>query len=115
MSKIHVLETIHGIANVVLHTNTPAGNNSVGIAWKEAGLNSGKLGTTMLTEGTGAGQITTAEKAQVESGDVIEIVDSIHVESGGATADSIDELAGPIINEYEAELQRKLNYFGYTG
>lgn len=114
MSKIHVLETDHREAKVVLHTATPAGNNSVGIAWKEAGLNSGKLGTTMLTEGTGAGQILTAEKAQVESGDVIEIVSSIHVESGGATSASINEMADQIITKHEAELQVILNYYGYT-
>ena len=68
MSKIHALETNDSIAQVVLHTATPVGNNSVGVSWKDAGLNSGKLGTTALTEGTGAGQILTTEKAQVEAG-----------------------------------------------
>lgn len=114
MSKIHVLETDHREAKVVLHTDTPAGNNSVGISWKEAGLNSGRLGTTVLTEGTGAGQIATAEKTQVESGDVIEIADTIHVESGGATSASIDEMADQLIDKHEADLQIILNYYGYT-
>lgn len=92
MSKFHVLETNAGEASVVLHSVMPAGNNSVGVSWKDANLNSGSQGTTVLSEGTGAGQITTAEKANIEAGDVLEVTGLIPVESGGATPASINEL-----------------------
>ena len=64
MSKIHALQNFGGNVQVVLHTPMPSGNNSVGVSWKNAALNSGIQGITSMTEGTGAGQITTAEKTK---------------------------------------------------
>ena len=114
MSKIHVLETNAGEARVVLHSAMPAGNNSVGVSWKDAALNSGQQGTTVLMEGTGAGQITTAELADVTAGDVLEVAGTIPVDSGGGTAASINEMADLIINSYKGTMQVVLKYFGYT-
>lgn len=115
MSKIHVLTAdITGNYQVAIHTQTPSGNNSAGISWKVSGLNSNLIGITILTEGTGAGQITTAEKATIVSGDVIEIIANIPAEFGGATSSSLNEMANNVINEYITKLSKQLKYFGYT-
>ncbi len=114
MSKIHVLENNNGKYRVVLHFNVPAGSNSAGKTWKDCALSSGDGVTTILPEGTGTGQIATAEKASIESGDVLEVVDNILLESGGASSASVDAMADTIINNKKALLQQKYKYYGYT-
>lgn len=118
MAKIHVLESnVDGSFRVVLHTPVPAGNNSAGKSWKDSLLNSGRSGSTILPEGPGPGQITTAEKADVEAGDVIEIIDTLKVDpriSGAPLVALVEQLADEAIAEYFARLARELKYFGYT-
>lgn len=115
MSKMHILTAdTTGNYRVVIHTPTPSGNNSVGISWKIAGLNSSLIGTTIMTEGIGAGQITTAERNQIISGDILEIVTSIPAESGGTTVQSINQMVDQIINQTLSDLAKRLKYFGYT-
>lgn len=115
MSKIHVLSAdTNGNYQIVIHTNTPAGNNSAGISWVTAGLNAGLLGISVMAVGTGAGQITTAEKANVTAGTVIEIVINIPAESGGATSASLDNMVNQIITQRINDLAKQLKYFGYT-
>ena len=114
MSKIHAFENFAGNVQVVLHTAMPAGSNSVGVSWKNAAINSGIQGTTVMVEGTGAGQIATAEKTSVLAGDVIEISGkTIPYASGGGGLPSVNEMADLLINEYKADLQLKLQYFGF--
>lgn len=126
MSKIHILgATDEGQYRVVLHFNMPPGNNSAGLTWKSAYVNNWRLNHisqagailapySIMEEGTGPGQITTAERNQVIAGDVIEIVASIRAESGGTTAASLTAMADQIIAETQARLARELKYFGYT-
>lgn len=71
MARFHVLAGNNNVYSVVVHTATPNGNNSAGVSWKVALVNSGMARTTM-TEGNAAGQITAQEKASIEAGDVIE-------------------------------------------
>jgi hypothetical protein len=72
MARIHVLQrTGLNTYDCVVHSPTPAGNNSAGVAWATALVNSG-LNVTRLETGTGPGQITSAEAAQVAAGTVIE-------------------------------------------
>jgi len=117
MSKVHVLNSdTSGNFNVVLHTAVVAGNNSAGKSWKNCMLNSGRAGTTVLLEGTGPGQITTAEKAQVTSGDVWEMQTTITVDvnlSGQALLNLATELCDAFIAEYKTRMQRELKYFGF--
>lgn len=114
MSKVHVLTSdMSGNYHIVIHTPTPSGNNSAGVSWKTAGLNSGLMGITTLTEGTGAGQITTSERTTIISGDIIEIVTTIPAESGGASSQSLDQMINQIINQTLSDLEKKLKYFGY--
>lgn len=75
MARFHVLDRNGQEVNVAVHVLTPAGNNAAGIPWATAVKNSGKYGTTILLDGDGtAGTIDAAEKAQIVSGDVIEVI-----------------------------------------
>lgn len=116
MSTVHVLEQNNGEFRCVLHFAVPAGNNSAGLTWKAVGLASGRTGTTRLTEGTGPGQITTSEKAQVVSGDVVEFESMLRAESGGLTGAllgaTVDAMATAAIAAYQAEFARTFKWYG---
>ncbi|MBU2118642.1 MAG: hypothetical protein KJ954_13730 [Alphaproteobacteria bacterium] len=115
MAKIHILEADHeGNYRMVIHSPIPTGNNFIGLSWKIVGLASGMLGSTILTEGTGIGQITTAEKAQINSGDLKETVVTVKAESGGGTIASINAMVYSAISDDRAKLQRQLKYYGFT-
>lgn len=117
MSKIHVLEgQVNGKYHFVIHTPTPAGNNSVGVSWVTAGLNSGFTGKTSLTIGTGAGQISAAENTTVLNGTVIEIPANIDAESNGSPPSqaTLNQIVDEIISNYLGILAIQLKYFGYT-
>jgi hypothetical protein len=114
MAKIHVLDSDgNGVYRVVLHTPVAGGNNSAGHAWTDVVVAAG-LNTSILPEGTGIGEISTAELADITAGNVLEIVSSINAESGGATAGSLTALANQIIADRTAQLAQKYKFFGYT-
>lgn len=71
MSKIHVLAGAFNVYTVVVHTNVPVGNNSAGILWSDAIINSGRNISTMVP-GAGPGQITQTELDQITAGTVME-------------------------------------------
>ena len=72
MSRIHILQQAdNNVYNVVVHAPVPAGNNAAGVPFATAILNAGLANTTM-TVGTGPGQISSAEAAQVTAGTVLE-------------------------------------------
>lgn len=113
--KIHVLSADdENNFTIVIHTPVSVGNNAVGVSWKNAGLASGKIGSTMLTEGSNGWQVSTAEKASIIAGDVLEIITSIKVGSGGVTLTVLNAIADIKIAESIAMLSRQLKYFGYT-
>lgn len=119
MSDIHVLSSNLGKHwNVVFHFDVPDVNNMRGVNYRTALVNSGIGGTTSLPEGTGAGMISAAEKALVESGEVFEHSTTYLVESGGTTN---VELRATLREFYAIEetriianLQQRLRYFGHT-
>ena len=114
MSKIHVLKSNNNKSyNVVLHFNTPTGNNAVGLSWKLVGLGSKAIGSTSLEVGINTGEITQAEYDNIISGDVVEIVRNIKVD-GQVTDNDINNLADILINEYKINMQSILKYFGHT-
>jgi len=113
MSKIHVRTNINGKYAVTIHFNTPSGNNSAGNSWKDC-LVSDERNTTSMTEGSGVGQISITEMNSIIAGSKIEIVESLRVESGGATTASLDELADTAINAAKSSLQARYKYYGYT-
>jgi len=111
MSKIHVLRIRNGRADLVVHFDVPSGTNSAGKLWSECIVNAGAA-TTSLAEGTGAGQISTAEKAAVEAGTVYEFRTQIPYESGGGGAASVHAMVDPKITAHTAELAAQLERFG---
>lgn len=117
MSRIHVLQSgAVNVYTVVVHSATPVGNSPGGFPWTTLLVSSGEA-KTVMTEGTGPGQITTAEKADVESGAVIEGVfqweDNPLLTTGQRNA-HLDLSAMQLIDEREALLTQSLRFYGYT-
>lgn len=115
MSRIHVLESVGlNTYRVVVHDTTPVGNNAASIAWSTAIQNAGLAVTTMI-EGTGAGQISTAERATVLNGSVLEgsfaWQDNPLWNATQRNAD-LDLRATQLIAELQARLSARLRYFG---
>ena len=78
MANIHVLESpAPGRYRVVYHVAIPASNNPAGVAWRTAVVNSrdATRPVSVLPDGDGTdGTISAAEKAQIVSGAVYEVV-----------------------------------------
>lgn len=113
MARIHVLAG----GQCVVHGPVPAGNNAAGVSWKTAIVNSGYGGHTIMPEGNDAGQITTAEKALIASGDLYEIVLTVHIPEGanaGQRAALLDIEIAKASSEEQAKLAKALRYFGAT-
>lgn len=118
MADMHVLETVGGAARVIMHIAVPDAVNDVGVNYREALVNSGLGGSTKLTEGTASGEITTAEKALVESGAVVELERIIEIEGVGQTNAGRQALLRSAYTTLAvnaiAELQVQLKFFGHT-
>lgn len=120
MSDIHVLSGAEagGSIQVVFHFPVPDTNNSVGVNYRTALVASGKGGTTAMTEGTDPGEISTAEKALIESGAVYEHSRTI-IFSGGPLSGA--QLVAQVRSFYTrdkadltARIATALKYFGFT-
>lgn len=114
MAKIHSFEFGEGgVCRVVLHTAMPSGNNAVGNSWKACWIAAGRNATAMV-EGTGMGQISTAEKASVLAGDVIEIQGQVptYIIVQGAVA--VNAFVDSVIASMKAKFAAEYNYFGWT-
>jgi len=117
MGSIHILTGgTNGVYTVAVHTTTPAGNNSVGVPWATAIVNSGR-NKTILPTGTGAGQITSAEAAQIAAGQVIETVMQWGDDPTWTNQQRIDDInlrASQLQAETLARYGAELKYFGYA-
>jgi hypothetical protein len=112
--KIHILESDNDNSyKVAIHFATPAGNNEVGLSWKDCGLASGITGSTSLEVGTAPGNITQAEYDSITAGDTIEIIRSINPGLDPSNATVVDA-CNICIGEYEADMARILRYYGHT-
>jgi hypothetical protein len=120
MADIHIL-TGDGIDNwtVACHYPVADTDNEVSVSYRTAIVNSGLGGTSQMTEGTGPGQITTAELAQIAAGELYEHTISFPAESG---ATSNAELLTAVRAEYARHntrvvdrLRRALKYYGWSG
>lgn len=118
MAKAHVRATAGGLTEVVMHIDVPAGNNNAGTAWSAVLVNSGIGGTTVLPDGTGSGgTISTAEKTSIQTGAVFEVVDRVAIPPGLNAAQAnafLDAVHAAKVIETQAEIQKRLGYFGYT-
>lgn len=117
MSNIHVLSgNTNGLYTAIIHTPTPVGNNAVGVSWKTALVNSG-MAKTVMTPGVAAGQISSAEKAQIEAGDVIEAVTQWQDDLTFTTQQRLDDFTlrtQQAVTDRLDRLSAQLKYFGYT-
>ena len=72
----------------------------------------------MLTEGTGVGEISTAELANITAGSVYEEVVSYIMESGGTSSLELIATLRTLYAQKETEviarLQAQLRYYGHT-
>lgn len=117
MSRIHVLQMSgNNVYSCICHATTPGGNNSAGVLWADALKNAG-LAQTAMPAGTGAGQITPAEQAQVEAGAVIEAAfqwgDDPAWDNPTRMAD-LNTRAAQAVADVLATYAAKLKYFGFT-
>ena len=119
MADMHVLagNGLH-IWTLIMHFPVPDVDNEVGINYRTALVNSGLGGTTM-TEGVGPGQISVAEKAQIDAGEIYEHSIQFLAESG---ADTLPELLAAAQEAYAREHARvtarfakQLRYYGFEG
>lgn len=117
MARIHVLQAVGvNLYQVVVHDATPAGTNSANVSWATAIGNSG-LAQTVMTEGNGAGQISTNEKNQVLGGSLIEGVFQFQDDPSMTPAQrnaALDAVANQTIAELQARYASLLKYFGAT-
>ncbi len=124
MADIHVLAGDgRGNFSVVMHVAVPDTNNAVDVNWRTALVASGIRGSTQLVDAVDDGdpsgwEITAAEKAKVESGELIEHRADCMAESGGsgvaAKQDTLRALYEAKQTEVLAKLQKQLRYFGHT-
>jgi len=98
---------------LVFHYPVADVNNSAGVSFRTALVNSG-LNTTVMTVGTGAGQISTAEKTQLDNGEIFEHVIQFPVESTTSSTDAVEEAYNLNQVGVVTEMTRKLKYFGLT-
>lgn len=116
MAKMHVLENItsnngHSY-DVVIHFDVPGTTNDAGVLWSECLVNSGRA-VTQLAEGVGAGQISTAEKADVEAGTRAEVRVSILADNVSTLAEL--EAQGDVeIAKAQADLSKRYKQYGRT-
>lgn len=119
MADIHVLlaaETGDSI-QVVFHFPVPDINNAVGVNYRTALVASGKGGTSTMTEGTGPGQITSAEKVLIEAGQVYEHPRTISrgkFESAGTPLEAVRHFYGQDKADYTNRIATALKFFGFT-
>jgi hypothetical protein len=111
MSALHILDQDNGQFRCVAHQPVPAGSNTAGVAWKNVILGAG-LNVTSMTEGALPGQISTAEKAQIVAGDVVEAAFTIPLHSGGTSNAQIDAYALAEFANWRYAMQLKYAYFG---
>lgn len=117
MSNIHILQRHGEKIRVVFHFPTPPGTNSANGTWKAVLLAAGVAGTTVLTEGTGLGNISAQEKSSIQSGDVLELETTIQLDMKANNAQrvaAIDEMYSKIMADYLDDLQAAYKFYGVT-
>ncbi|MDE2467766.1 MAG: hypothetical protein KGL35_03250 [Bradyrhizobium sp.] len=97
----------------VIHTPTPAGNNSAGFSWASCLVAAG-LNATILGVGSGAGQQTQAEHDAVVAGTTIEIVRTFSIAGNNANATQVAALRDQVATDYVNYLGHVLKWFGFT-
>lgn len=127
MARMHILEQSQpNVFNVIVHAPTPAGNNGAGLAWSavvaaaQTRLNRDGVvvgPTSAMLTGTGPGQITAAEAAEIAAGTVIEATFQWGDDPAWTNAQRLADLntrATQAVNEVLANYAARLRQFGRT-
>ena len=116
---IHALEGDgNGKWNFNFHYVVPDDDNVVNESIRAILVISGRAVTSM-TEGTGPGQISTAEKSLIEAGEVFEHPFSFYAESGASTnqemQDAVKAQYARLQSGLWSKMQERLKYYGWAG
>jgi hypothetical protein len=101
--------------SVVVHSPTPAGNNSAGVAWSAVLVNSGS-NVSQLPVGSGGGRIGNAENNAITAGTVFETQFSWGDDPAWNNAmrqADLDIRAAQAVADALVEFQKRMRYFGY--
>jgi len=119
MSDIHILTGNGQKWTIVFHFAVPDQNNNIGVNYRTALVNSRLGGTSMMAEGTEAGQIATAELALIAADEIYEHSEQFLAESGATNNTEMLAAAQALYVSRETTvltaLQKRLRYFGYAG
>lgn len=117
MARLHIQQGDGGNQfTVVCHADTPAGNNSAGVAWATAVKNA-LAPVTSMSIGSGSGQISTAESNGVANGTVLETSFTFTDNPAWTTQERTAQLnliAADAVTRTQNELAAKLKWFGAT-
>lgn len=118
MSDYHVLEGSEdgNRYRIVFHIPVPSVPNRVGVNYRAA-LVSLTGGVSILPEGNGIGQITTAELALIASGAIYEHVELFNTnpnENAAQIQARLDAYYSELVTKIQTDLSGKLSYYGYT-
>lgn len=113
MANITVLERdMSNRWRVVMHFPVPAGKNDGGLPWRTVLVRSGIGGSTILPDGDGTGgTINPDDKAAIESGALLEHVESVRLGGGNPQA-AAEEIYNSRKADKTAQLQARLNQYG---
>jgi hypothetical protein len=101
--------------SVVVHTPTPAGNNSAGVPWSDVLVNSAANVSSMVV-GAGGGRISNAEKTQIAAGSVFETQFSWGDDPAWTNAERQADLnlrASQAVADALDSFQRRMKFFGH--
>jgi hypothetical protein len=117
MANIHVLKGEGDNTYLaVIHIAVTSGNNLVGVPYRTAMVNAG-LNTTIMPQGAGPGQITTAEFNSLLSGAIYETSFFFGNNPDWTTTERMSAFNGEVsqrTNQATAFITNALAYFGHT-
>lgn len=117
MADIHILDRNGEQARAVFHVAVPVGVNVVGVAWSEALVNARLVTPSVMSSGTGAGQIDTTEVAGLAAGTLLEVVVHVIPDSVGSVGERLAYIRAvytQATSQALAILQAHLKFWGLT-
>lgn len=115
MANIHVLAMDGSEFTAAFHLAIPNTNNTAGVNWRTAVLRNG-YGTTVLPDGDGTlGTISASEKSDIQSGAVVEIVETVKPADGAfLNGAALDAAHTAIRTKFLADFQARYARYGTT-
>jgi hypothetical protein len=101
--------------DVVVHSPTPAGNNSAGVAWSEVLVNS-LSNVSSLPVGSGGGRISNNENNAILAGTVFETRfawTDLPTWTNPERAADLNSRAAQAVTLAVADFQRRMRFFGH--